>query len=153
MSLKSARHSQSKRRHVLFDYSAAFSLLPQISLGSAIPPAASRQFIHVRFPYCRLHNAFCDNWAFIATVNTLLGSQRAEKYKHAKSCERDDGSMDGGASPGRGKIDYDTLRISLLNDSSMFKVYHFFTAHSRVKTPAPWRAFMTSRFPLWSLRV
>lgn len=140
-SLKLARHSQRKRRHVLFDYSAAFFSLPQISLWRAIPPAASRQFIHVRFAYCRLHNSFCDNGAFIATVN-----------KHAKSCERDDGSMDGGASPVGGKIDYDRLGF-LLNDSSMFKVYHFLTAHPRVKTPATWRPFMISRFPLWSLRV
>lgn len=35
----------------------------------------------------------------------------------------------------------------------MFKVYHFLTAHPRVKTPATWRPFMISRFPLWSLRV
>lgn len=102
--------------------------------------------LHVSLFMSDLRTADCiilsvTSFFLIATVN-----------KHAKSCERDDGSMDGGASPVGGKIDYDRLGF-LLNDSSMFKVYHFLTAHPRVKTPATWRPFMISRFPLWSLRV
>lgn len=106
--------------------------------------------------YRRLHNAFIDNKAFIATVNPSEGSWSVDKHKQTETYQREDGNVDCVVVLVENiQWERENMLMQPPGTASVLQKNHslVFLFNSRVKTPATWMHFMTSRSLLWFLRV